>query len=84
MKTVLALLLSFAMLSIPACSSESSGPSGGDSSSSSSSSCSKSSVCINGSCKCLAGPNKDASCCDESKSDTCGSDACGTVCYYCE
>jgi uncharacterized membrane protein len=83
----------FALLTaglLGACGSDSSGGGSGGSSSSgtggssSSQTCNVASGCLNGSCKCSAGPNKDQACCGADSSPGCSGMACDSLCKVCQ
>ena len=47
--------------------------------------CSEQHSCVNGSCKCVTGPNKDASCCDPNDSSCANSSSrCDKDCEVCQ
>lgn len=75
----------FALTASLGCSSSDDGKSAGPSSSSTSTrqTCFTPYGCVDGSCTCKDGPNKDKSCCKPGSTD-CSSDACDSFCKYCE
>lgn len=80
-------LAALALIASVGCSSSDDGkgpsPSPSSSSTSSSQTCRTPYGCIGGSCTCSDGPSKDKSCCEPGSSG-CDSNACDSVCKYCE
>ena len=82
MKTILAVMMMIGASMLAGCGSDDSGDGSSGSSGESSSNCDQQYSCVNGSCKCEAGPKKDQSCCDPEDS-SCGDDKCDSYCRYC-
>ncbi len=83
MRKILGAVALVGALGLSACggSSNSSGSGGGGGSSNQT--CMQQYDCVNGSCTCSSGPNKNNSCCDPNDSN-CTNNKCDTYCRYCQ